>query len=139
MNKRRIITMVLLVYTLILAYWMLFAFGRGTNPNYMYNLRPFLTIRRFLRFSNFSFHVWVINLIGNVAVFIPFGIFIPISFSSKFIKTQIIFLSGLFILEVLQLVTRRGSFDIDDFILNTLGVTIGYLTYKILLKLNVVN
>ena len=31
-----------------------------------------------------------------------------------------------FIIEVVQLVTRIGSFDIDDFILNILGALIGF-------------
>jgi glycopeptide antibiotics resistance protein len=36
----------------------------------------------------------------------------------------------LFIIEVVQLVTRRGSFDIDDFILNMVGALIGFGIWK---------
>jgi glycopeptide antibiotics resistance protein len=36
----------------------------------------------------------------------------------------------LVIIEVLQLLTRRGSFDIDDIILNTLGALIGLTIWK---------
>ncbi|MGE7768289.1 VanZ family protein [Peribacillus sp. NPDC096540] len=32
----------------------------------------------------------------------------------------------LFVIEVIQIVIRRGSFDIDDFILNMLGALIGF-------------
>jgi glycopeptide antibiotics resistance protein len=33
--------------------------------------------------------------------------------------------------EVTQLVTRVGSFDVDDLLLNTIGGILGYLIYKI--------
>jgi len=36
----------------------------------------------------------------------------------------------LFVIEVIQLVTRRGSFDIDDIVLNMLGALIGFGIWK---------
>lgn len=50
----------------------------------------------------------------------------------KYAKSLVIFLAGLFILEFSQLISRRGSFDVDDFILNTIGFTFGYEIYKLL-------
>lgn len=50
----------------------------------------------------------------------------------KYAKSLVIFLAGLFILEFSQLISRRGSFDVDDFILNTIGFTFGYAIYKLL-------
>lgn len=50
----------------------------------------------------------------------------------KYAKSLVIFLAGLFILEFSQLISRRGSFDVDDFILNTIGFTFGYVIYKLL-------
>jgi glycopeptide antibiotics resistance protein len=110
---------------------MLWGFGRSPQPQYMYNLIPFSTIRLFLQSSSFNSSAAIINLIGNIGVFVPFGILIPSAFGGRYIRMLIVFLSGLLVLETLQLLTRRGSFDIDDFILNTLGTMIGYGVYII--------
>lgn len=125
--------LVLFFYTLTLTYWMILGFDRSTSYNFRYNLKPFYTIKKFSK--NYDLYIWMINIIGNIAVFIPFGILLPIVFGGKIKRSLIIFLSGLFILESLQLLTKRGTFDIDDFILNTLGFLIGYLILKILRKL----
>jgi len=108
---------------------MIWGFGRRVHSQYMYNLIPLSTIKQFLQISNFNSNTWIINLIGNIGVFIPFGILIPLSFRGRYIKLLGIFSSGLLVLETLQLLTKRGSFDVDDFLLNTVGVTIGYLIY----------
>ena len=39
------------------------------------------------------------------------------------------------VVEILQLLSKVGSFDVDDLLLNTLGGAIGYIGYLILLKL----
>ncbi|WP_233355016.1 VanZ family protein [Paenibacillus sp. JZ16] len=44
------------------------------------------------------------------------------------------FLTGLFVLEMTQLITRRGSLDVDDFILNSVGVTLGYGLIGVIMK-----
>ncbi|MGX9134968.1 VanZ family protein [Rummeliibacillus sp. JY-2-4R] len=38
-------------------------------------------------------------------------------------------------MEVIQLVTKRGSFDIDNFILNMLGALIGFKIWKMMVYL----
>jgi len=126
--------MVLIIYTCLLAYWMLWGFGRATQPVYMYNLVPFKTIEHFLRIDHFNTRTWVINLIGNIGVFVPFGIMIPMVFNSKLVKTIYIALIGLLVLETAQLLTRKGTLDVDDFMLNSVGVAIGYMFYILCLK-----
>lgn len=133
-NIYKLSILILASYTLLLGYWMLFGFGREVSPAYMYNLVPFTTVSQFLVVGNFNYKVWIINLFGNIGVFIPFGIFLPLVFGNKSIKLLIIFESGLIILETLQLLTRRGSFDVDDIILNTIGALIGYLIYRLISK-----
>jgi len=134
-NIYKLSILMLASYTLLLGYWMLFGFEREVSPVYMYNLVPFNTINHFLEVANFNYSVWIINLLGNIGVFIPFGILLPLVFGNKYIKLLIIFESGLILLETLQLLTRRGSFDVDDLILNTTGALIGYLIYKLISKL----
>lgn len=38
---------------------------------------------------------------------------------------------GIVILEILQLVLKRGSFDVDDLILNAAGFMLGFGIYKL--------
>ena len=69
------------------------------------------------------------NVLGNIAIFIPFGYIIGTYVNPKKIWPVIIttFLtSG--VVEFVQLRIGR-SFDIDDIILNVLGGIIGYLLY----------
>lgn len=131
MPKKKTLIIILLSYLLILIYWMLFGFGRVKSSEYMYNLIPFKTITIFLQTQSANFISRLINLIGNIGVFIPFGILLPMIFKKSKFGLLIIFETGLFTLEILQLITRRGKFDIDDFILNTIGAIIGYGVYNV--------
>lgn len=100
--------------------------------SYHYNLVPLLEIRRFWRYRR-QLGIWSsINLFGNVAVFVPFGFFEPMASRHRSFWGTIC--DGLFfsmVVEVFQLVTKVGRFDVDDLILNTLGVGIGYLLFRI--------
>jgi glycopeptide antibiotics resistance protein len=127
-RSRRVITGLLLLYTVLLSYWMFFGFGRTTQSTYSYNLVPFSTIERFLYSKNIRYHL-LINIFGNIAVFVPFGILLPLCLQKTFIRILIVFLAGVLCLETLQLVCRRGTFDVDDIILNTAGFLLGWIFY----------
>lgn len=73
----------------------------------------------------------MINVFGNIIMFTPFG-FLGIVFAKlNDFKTLIInFLSAIIIIESLQYFTRLGVFDIDDIILNSFGVAIGFWIYR---------
>ncbi|MEH6989687.1 VanZ family protein [Cytobacillus firmus] len=99
------------------------------------NFVPFKTINGYvMAISNGSMNliIPIKNLAGNVAAFLPMGIFLPY-FSKRLnrhksftITMTVIILS----VEIIQLVTRRGSLDIDDFILNMIGALIGFGLWK---------
>ena len=142
------ILIALTAYTAIMIYLMFFH-NRRTFNAYLYNLKPFKTIR-----EAFDIYIWyvknipkiagnefwrfAVNIFGNIGMFVPFGIFLTILFDFKFIKPLIIFETGLVTLETAQLISRRGVFDIDDIILNTIGFLIGCaiitLIYKFIIK-----
>jgi len=89
------------------------------------NLTPFKEISR-------TFHVLTvhdfINLVGNVAIFIPFGIFIGLlsAKSSLSAINACLYSFGLsLMLELSQAVLAIGRFDVDDLLLNTCGGLIG--------------
>ena len=70
----------------------------------------------------------VTNLFGNVLLFAPFGALLPLCFRRYrgFFKTVATGALAVFAVEILQLFTLRGCFDVDDLLLNTLGMMLGY-------------
>jgi len=120
---------ILLGYALQLGYWMLFGFGRAAQSQYMYNIVPFATICLFIRGG--THQEVLINLLGNVGVFVPIGLLIPAATGGRLKKSLSLFWLGIMGLEILQLLTRRGIFDVDDFFLNTVGFLIGYGIYRL--------
>ena len=70
---------------------------------------------------------WLINIIGNIAMFIPVGIVWPVCFSKLDSIKKTVFAGMAFILfiELSQLLCPGRHTDIDDLILNTSGVLIG--------------
>ena len=124
----------IILYTSLLLYWMFFGFGRTSNTEKSIQIIPFSTIYKMFTqvddFKHFS-----INIIGNIVVFIPFG-FLGFIFEklkkAKFLFP--IFILGISTLEFLQFITKKGYAEIDDVILNTMGVAIGFWSYLLLLK-----
>ncbi|KAF6637520.1 VanZ family protein [Paenibacillus sp. LX16] len=129
----------LILYTGLLLYWMFLGFGRTLRPGppYSYNIVPFDTIRQYWRaMESFPFRVWGVNLLGNIGVFIPFGILVPIIWVSmrSIVSLLLTIVIALVILEVSQMLLGAGTMDIDDIILNVLGVLCGRVAYVLLRK-----
>lgn len=85
------------------------------------------------------FSTWGINdrnnayVVENILLFIPFGFISPCAFRA-FRKPHICIFAGFFsslTIEVLQLLTHRGFFQIDDIITNTIGMLIGYILFAL--------
>ncbi|HIW32538.1 MAG TPA: VanZ family protein [Candidatus Paenibacillus intestinavium] len=128
---------ILLAYTLLLIYWMLFGFGRSPQLHYQYNIIPLATIIEMFQLYPLFSKPLIINIIGNIIVFVPFGILLPaIIIRKKLIALLAVFLSGVTVMELSQLLLRRGSFDIDDYLLNSIGFIIGYIIYRCFYKSN---
>lgn len=72
-------------------------------------------------------------VLGNVIMFIPFW-FLRVGFSTveKFKSLIITFVSAIVIVEALQYFSRLGVFDVDDVILNTFGVFLGWQIKSVL-------
>ena len=124
-------------YLGFLLYLVFFAeqFGRtDTNRVYRYNRVPFQEISRYIRHFRVLGIYAVINLAGNVAVFVPFGMWLPILAAPARKGCHLVFYTFLFslMIESVQLLFRVGSFDVDDILLNTLGGLIGYIVYRFL-------
>jgi glycopeptide antibiotics resistance protein len=121
-----------------MVYFLIFSdnFGRGHGYDVRrYNLEPFLEIKRFVKYRSYMSTTSVmLNLVGNVVAFMPFGMLIRWARNKKTGVLTAFVYSMLFscIIEVAQLVTKLGVFDVDDIIMNTIGGMIGYLVYVIL-------
>lgn len=141
-NKKKYLSILLGVYLAILVYFMFFGFGRPQLvgfQEYRYSLIP-LRIPLWLpkHFSIDIIKLWIFAL-GNLLAFIPFGILVPIVFEHHFktyFKFITLFVSLILCMEIVQLVTYLGSFDIEDIIINTMGATIGFCSYKISERMN---
>ena len=75
----------------------------------------------------------VINIVGNVALFIPTGILLPILYPHlrSFRKTVLIGAGISLAIELIQLLFPNSTSDVDDLLLNTLGVVLGWGIYSL--------
>lgn len=145
MTKRFLTALLLVIYSLILIKIMVFKdvpgirvgqvmlnFG-GTaegQPNFL----PFTTILPYLIGEN-GFIIGGLNLGGNIALLVPIGLLLPLVLKNlAWKKNLIVAAASGFIIEISQVVLRVGIFDIDDVILNALGVMIGYWIYMFFAK-----
>lgn len=125
------------LYLSALFYFLFLAEGYGRNiivPGYRYNFIPFKEIMRFWIYrEQLGTYAVMVNLFGNVAAFFPFGFILPIIGKQKRSLWKVTVLGFLLSLtvELLQLISRVGSCDVDDLILNTLGAFLGYLAFAV--------
>ena len=127
---RKIYRIFIFPYTIFLLYLMFLGFGREQHEANIVRLLPLVSTILFVQNTS-SWESIIINLFGNIIMFIPFGFLGWLNakyFSFK--KLIVDFLSTLIIVEALQYLTRLGVFDIDDLALNSLGVWIGFQIRK---------
>lgn len=146
MKKRLVPTFILIAYIVILIIVMVFKnvpaiksgpvtldFG-GTNGGHPANFVPFKTIFPYL-VGEKGLLIGSLNIIGNIALLVPLGFLIPFVYRSINWKKSFAFaLASSLIIEGMQVVLCVGIFDIDDVILNALGLLIGYWAFVILAK-----
>jgi glycopeptide antibiotics resistance protein len=146
MKKHLFFTFILIAYCAILVKIMVFKemptirIGSlilnfsGTDVGRAPNFVPFKTILPYL-FGYKGLIIASVNLIGNIALLVPIGFLVPFIYSNITSKKSIIIaiIAGLSI-EVMQVVLYVGIFDIDDIILNALGVMIGNWAFVTLEK-----
>ena len=141
----RIVGRVLLVaYFALLIFFVFFSdeLGRKTGTIVRRaNYHPFVEIKRFWAMRHtYGWKVPLMNIGGNILIFVPFGFLIPMSSKNKvtrnfFVVTLLaVMFSGA--IEVVQIITKVGAFDVDDIILNTIGAIIGYIVYAIARAIN---
>ena len=126
--------------------WLLFDRSNGWNTEADYrellrqnaNLIPLRTVKSYLRVLQTSSDRYMLvhcffNLAGNVVLFIPAGWLLPRLWSSmgNFFLFFAFCAGAILLVEVVQLFSMLGRFDVDDLILNLLGMTVGFLVFAV--------
>ena len=105
--------------------------------NYNYwnsvNLIPFKTIAQYVTaiVDGSIRGVAIRNLLGNLFLLFPLGFYLPF-FVKKMKKIRlygVVVAAAIIVIEIIQLATKTGSLDIDDFILNFAGALIGLIVF----------
>lgn len=138
-RKKKIMWVCFIAYLLFLSYLLFFSsyFGRAElgEGEYRYNLTLFHEIKRYVRYGirTDSWYLFFINVCGNIAVFVPVGVFLPALLKPcrNVFFTVLISMEISLFAEITQIVTRVGSFDVDDLLLNTIGGLCGYIVFMI--------
>ena len=146
MKKRLLSAFFLIAYSAILIKVMVFKdmplirigplrFNFGGTQEGPANLIPFKTILPYL-LGEKGFMIAAINLVGNIVLLVPIGLIVPLVFRNiTWKKSLAVALAAGFAIEGMQALLHVGIFDIDDVLLNALGVMVGYWAFKILLKM----
>ena len=111
-----------ILYILLLYYLLLTTEGASRGVNFI----PFTEMTRYSLGSKSFFY----NVIGNIALFIPFGFFVTGTVKAK--KISEITIITLIISLTAELIQYRigRAFDVDDIILNTTGSILGFAIYS---------
>lgn len=142
-RSREVILTLFIIYCSLLAVILFLRNGRDLSVSLSdldtrLNLVPLKTIRNYmtaLEIGNVSETVVRNNLMGNFFLFLPMGYFLPtITKNKNFFLTEAKILIIIVLVELLQLITGLGSFDMDDIILNIMGSIIGYGIFYITSK-----
>ncbi len=134
---------IVLLYMALIVRILVFKNGINFNSNGAINVEPFYTIKNYtiaMQNANITLKDYSYNIIGNVLIFIPFGMILPyIMFGMKRFNTIVIGFLFILSIEAFQLIARLGVFDIDDIILNLCGVIIGVIVYSFVVMIRGLN
>lgn len=145
-NRQRIIVVSILVIYLIGVFAMTIGL-RGFYDELKINLIPFYGLSKMVKQligGSKAWHGWKFyrefkymtlslrNLFGNILLLIPLGCLVPLLEKrlDRWWKAVALGSGVSLFIEIIQLLTYRGHFDIDDVILNSLGCWIGWLCYR---------
>jgi len=119
----------LVEYLFLLLY--LAVFVRNTQAGWTYNLSPFWSYQA----------IWegrddvLFQVVMNVLAFIPIGLLLGTFKGMKWWQALLIGLCFSMLIELLQLVLKRGLAEIDDVVHNGVGCVIGYWAFVGLRKM----
>lgn len=124
--KRFSLSIIFIYYVILLFNMVIFARYNTINS---FNLIPFKSIIEI--FNNGNIYSIIINIFGNLLIFMPLEYFIIELFEiNKFLLNFISSFLIILIIEIIQYIFKVGVLDIDDLILCTLGMMLFYIIYN---------
>lgn len=132
MMLKKFYKFIILPYTIFLLYLMFFGMGRLQYEDNIVRIKPIVSTVWFIQ-ETISWLDIIRIVLGNVVMFVPFGFLGWVFPQLKNLKSLIItFVSTIVIIEALQYFSRLGVFDVDDVLLNTFGVFLGWQIKRVL-------
>lgn len=118
---------------IIFIYYVIFLFNMVLFARYTtiqsYNVIPFHSINTIL--SNGNFYAIIINIFGNLLIFMPLEYFLIELFRiNKFLLNFVVVFLIILFIEIFQFIFKVGVLDIDDLFLCTLGSILFYIFYN---------
>ena len=132
-NKIQCFAAILLsLYIVVLLYFTVV--GRYSHEEYEYQINFFTSYRWFFQYNGEQV---LRQLLINLVMLMPVGFLLPVIINAKhkFLITMALSLLLTVFIETMQLITKCGSFEIDDIINNFIGAVIGMLIYMLLNKI----
>lgn len=118
---------IVFIYYIILLFNMVI-FARYSNIT-SYNIIPFASITALI--TNGNLYTIVINLFGNLLIFMPLEYFIIELFKvNKFKQNLLLSFIIILMIETSQFILKIGVFDVDDIIICTFGMMTFYVIYN---------
>ncbi len=106
------------------------------GSGYHANTKPLQTIKMYQNMFKGSpelKHTAFLNLFGNLVLLLPMAVYLPyfIKVLRNFTSDFLVVLTIIVAIELIEFYSHRGTFDIDDIILNAIGAIAGYVIWKI--------
>lgn len=131
-NKTKLITIFIFVQYILIIF-ISTVFSRKTNTEYLYKLELFWSYMNYAKIGVLGI---LYENIYNVFLFIPYGFCLRTLFPRT--RILLIILTGTmvsFVIEILQLLLKKGYFEFDDILHNSLGVLLGCVIFKLIDKI----
>ena len=133
MNKRKnfktILFLLFLVYIGFIFWITIISREKGVRP---LMLTPFWEYAKVVNNDQRVF--FIRQIVGNIVLFIPLGVMLPLLPNLKNIKCINVTICGFglsVLIELTQYITAKGWVEFDDVFNNTVGAMIGYGLYKL--------
>ena len=120
------------LYIVVLLYFTVV--GRYSHEEYEYKINFFTSYRWFFKYNGEQV---LRQLLINLVMIMPVGFLLPVVIKAKYkyLITMALSLLLTVFIETMQLITKCGSFEVDDIINNFIGAVLGMLVYALCSKL----
>lgn len=89
---------------------------------------------RLMKTDRYDFYYVIKEILINISLLLPLGFFFHAGFpKAKTGKIIVIGFTLSLIIEILQFISQRGAFEMDDLIFNTIGLYLGFILGRLVL------